>query len=336
MCAVLIGQLNIEPAVFLAPLAGVSESPFRRLARELGCGAVVTEMISAEGLRRGQSGSLALLRFAPDEHPIIAQLFGHEASALAEAAWICERRGFDAIDINMGCPVPKVVRSGAGAALMRTPGRAAAIVSAVRKAVGLPVTVKMRAGWSKDEINVVPLARRLEQAGACALIVHPRTRAQGYSGRAAWSLITQVVEAVSVPVIGNGDLHSGADGARMLAQTGCAGIMIGRGALGNPWVFSALAGRPYPPKPEERQRVFERHLQLQIEYLGSESRAVYCMRKHLIWYSRGLPGSSALRRELREMLAASELRAAFAKLLSVEHSCPPTTVGDEARFVQTC
>lgn len=242
----LIGQLLIEPAVFLAPLAGVSESPFRRLARELGCGSVVTEMTSAEGLRRGQAGSVALLRYAPDEHPIFAQLFGNEPTALAEAARICERRGFDGIDINMGCPVPKVVRNGAGAALMRTPKLAAAIVSAVKRAVALPVTVKMRAGWSEREITVVPFSRYLEQAGADALIVHPRARSQGYGGRADWSLITKVVQAVAMPVIGNGDLHTAADGARMREQTGCAGIMIGRAALGNPWLFGALMGAIVP------------------------------------------------------------------------------------------
>ncbi len=332
----LIGQLLIEPAVFLAPLAGVSESPFRRLARELGCGSVVTEMISAEGLRRGQAGSVALLRYAPDEHPIFAQLFGNEPSALAEAARICERRGFDGIDINMGCPVPKVVRNGAGAALMRTPKLAAAIVSAIKRAVALPVTVKMRAGWSEREVTVVPFSRCLEQAGADALIVHPRARSQGYGGRADWSLITQVVQAVVLPVIGNGDLHSPTDGARMREQTGCAGIMIGRAALGNPWLFGALVGRSYPPGPHERQRVFERHLQLQIEYLGSENKAVYTMRKHLIWYSRGLPGAGALRRELGRLLTPSQLRAAFAKLLSGEHYLLPTTTADAARFSETC
>lgn len=331
-----IGKLVIEPAVFLAPLAGVSESPFRRIARELGCGSVVTEMISAEGLRRGQAGSVSLLRYAPDEHPLFAQLFGTEPSAMAEAARICERRGFDGIDINMGCPVPKVVRNGAGVALMRTPKLAAAIVSAVKQAVALPVTVKMRAGWSEREINVVPLARCLEQAGADALIVHPRTRSQGYGGRAEWSLITQVVQAVVLPVIGNGDLQTAADGARMLAQTGCAGIMIGRAALGNPWLFGALAGKPYPPEPTERQRVFERHLQLQIEYLGSESKAVYTMRKHLIWYSRGVPGASALRRELGKLVVPSQLKAAFAKLLVSNHPVPPLTTVDAARFVETC
>jgi tRNA-dihydrouridine synthase B len=331
-----IGQLDIEPAVFLAPLAGVSESPFRLLARELGCGAVVTEMISAEGLRRGQAGSVALLRHLPDEHPLFAQIFGSEPGAVAEAARMVERHGFDGIDINMGCPVPKVVRNGAGAALMRTPQRAAAIIVAVKQAVALPVTVKMRAGWSEREINVVPLARCLEQAGADALIVHPRTRSQGYGGRADWSLITRVVQAVSVPVIGNGDVQTAADGARMREQTGCAGIMIGRAALGNPWIFGAPAGRPCLPEPAERQRVFERHLQLQIEYLGSESKAVYTMRKHLIWYSRGLPGVSALRRELGKLVTPSQLRAAFAKLLSGEHPVPPTMAMDAARIVETC
>lgn len=293
----------------------------------------------AEGLRRGQSGSLELLRLTSGEHPIFAQLFGREPSAMAEAARICEQHGFDGIDINMGCPVPKVVKSGAGAALLRDPARAAAIVSAVRKAVALPVTIKTRSGWSEREINVVSFSSKLEQAGASALFVHPRTRSQGYSGKANWSLIGQVVKTVSIPVIGNGDLLTRTDCERMLAQTGCAGVMIGRGALGNPWIFSQLAGMPYPPGPSERQRVFERHVWLEIEHLGSESRAVFSMRKQLIWYSRGLPGASRLRRELGKIRKASELCTALAGLLGIKQSGrieEMNDTGDDERVTQTC
>ena len=329
-----IASLEIDPPVVLAPMAGISDSPFRCSARRLGCPAVTTEMVSAEGLVRRGRRTLELLTLQPEEHPITAQIFGRNPASMAEAARLCAGLGFDAIDINMGCPVKKVTRHGAGAALMRDPDSAAGLVAAVVRAVSLPVSVKLRAGWSAAEKNVVELGRMLADSGASALTVHPRTRSQGYSGAADWELIKQVVAAVSVPVIGNGDLKLVADGRRMLDQTGCAGVMLGRAALGDPWLPGAMArhisgARPqgYPPSAAQRFEVFCIHLQKVIDLLGSERRAVLRMRKHLVWYTRGLAGAAELRRKIVRMETATEMTAALGELLGA---------GDGERPASTC
>jgi tRNA-dihydrouridine synthase B len=315
--------LRIAPAVWMAPMAGVTDSPFRRVLRRLGCPATVTEMISAEGLLRDQRLTQALLAFAPEEHPLFIQLFGREPARLAAAAERVVALGFDGIDLNMGCPVPKVVRQGSGAALMRDPERAADIVRAVRRVVTCPLTAKIRSGWSADEVNALEVAERLQDAGADAIALHARTRAQGYAGRADWALIARLVSHLRIPVLGNGDLHSPEDGARMRAETGCAGLMVGRGALGNPWLPRALGlhgapGAPaYPPSARERHEVFCTHLGLMLAWAGSERHAVPPMRKHLIWYTRGLRGATELRRGLGEMSTAAELEAAFARLVGL-------------------
>ncbi len=318
-----ISTLEIDPPVFLAPMAGVSDSPFRCIARRLGCPAVVTEMVSAEGISRAGPKTLELLTIQPEEHPVVAQLFGRNPESLAEAARVCAGQGFDAIDINMGCPVKKVTRHGAGAALMRDPDRARKLVSTVRKAVRLPLTVKLRAGWSATEKNVVEFSRQLTDAGVDALIVHPRTRCQGYSGAADWELIGETASAVDVPVIGNGDLRALEDGRRMLEQTGCAGVMLGRAALGNPWLPGAMARHlsgvqslDYPPSADERLEVFCIHLQKMIDLLGSERRAVLRMRKHLVWYTRGIAGAGALRKKICRMEVAKDMTTSLADLLS--------------------
>ena len=316
--------LNIEWPVWLAPMAGVTDSPYRLLNRELGCPLVVTEMVSAEGLLRRQQGSLQLLRFQPAERPLFAQLFGSRPPALAEAARLCTELGFDGIDINMGCPVRKVVGTGAGAALLREPRRALQMVAAVRRASELPLTVKLRAGWSPAERNAVELGRALAGEGADALILHPRTRDQFYAGRADWRLVAELAAAVSVPVIGNGDLRRPADADEHLRRFGCAGVMVGRAALGDPWLCGAmarrLAGRAtgYPPPAGERYRVFCNHLQNMIDYLGSPERAVRRMRKNLVWYTRGLSGAGRLRRRLGELESAEQMRQAFAHLLRMQ------------------
>jgi tRNA-dihydrouridine synthase B len=311
-----LGALAIEPAVLLAPMAGITDSPFRSLARELGCPAVVTEMVSSEGIIRGQAGSTRLLFFGPGEHPIIAQIFGSRPESMAEAARRCQELGFDAVDINMGCPVKKVVKSGAGAALMRDPQNAARIVAAVRRAVSLPVSAKLRSGWSPEEINAADLARRLADCGLDAVTVHPRTRNQFYSGSADWRVIARVAAAVKIPVVGNGDLRTKADAGRMREQTGCAGVMVGRAALGNPWLLGSTAGRPGgPPGREEIHRVFCIHLQKMIDWMGSPGRAVMRMRKHAVWYTRGVEGAAALRRGLKDLNTPAEMERAMAALL---------------------
>jgi nifR3 family TIM-barrel protein len=311
-----LGSLAIEPAVLLAPMAGITDSPFRWLARELSCPAVVTEMVSAEGIIRDQGGSMRLLGFEPGEHPIISQIFGSRPDSMAEAARRCQDLGFDAVDINMGCPVKKVIRSGSGAALMRDEENAAKVATAVRRAVCVPVTAKLRSGWSPEEQNAVDLARRLADCGLDALTVHPRTRNQFYSGSADWRIIARVAAAVDLPVIGNGDLRTPEDAKRMLEQTGCAGVMVGRAALGNPWLPGQMAGlRSDPPDREEIHRVFCIHLQKMIDLTGSPTRAVMRMRKHAVWYTRGIDGAAALRRGLRHLNTPAEMKRAMASLL---------------------
>ncbi|MBW2702591.1 MAG: tRNA dihydrouridine synthase DusB [Deltaproteobacteria bacterium] len=314
-----IGNLTISPGVLMAPMAGITDSPFRRVLKSLGCPAVVTEMVSAEGLIRQGIGTLTLLDYAPEEKPIIVQLFGSKPDSMAEAARLVSQHGFAAIDINMGCPVPKVVNKGAGAALMREPERAEALVRAVRQASDLPLSVKLRSGWDQTERNVAEVARRLSGAGVDAFFVHPRTRAQAYQGQSDWSLIAETVRAVEQPVIGNGDLHSLADGKRMLDETGCAGLMVGRAALKDPWLPGLLAGvdMPYPATIDERNRVFCMHLDFMLACAGSEQRAVQRMRKHLAWYSQGLRGAAHLRRQLQHMDTADDMRQAFTQLEAI-------------------
>jgi nifR3 family TIM-barrel protein len=235
---------------------------------------------------------------------------------MAEAARRCQDLGFDAVDINMGCPVKKVIRSGSGAALMRDEENAAKVATAVRRAVCVPVTAKLRSGWSPEEQNAVDLARRLADCGLDALTVHPRTRNQFYSGSADWRIIARVAAAVDLPVIGNGDLRTPEDAKRMLEQTGCAGVMVGRAALGNPWLPGQMAGlRSDPPDREEIHRVFCIHLQKMIDLTGSPTRAVMRMRKHAVWYTRGIDGAAALRRGLRHLNTPAEMKRAMASLL---------------------
>jgi len=311
-----LGTTAIEPAVFLAPMAGITDSPFRLIARELGCPAVVTEMVSAEGIIRDQDGSMRLLGFEPGEHPVIAQIFGSRPESMAEAARRCQDLGFDAVDINMGCPVKKVIRSGSGAALMRDEDNAVRVADAVRRAVSVPVTAKLRSGWSPGEQNAVDLARRLADCGLDALTVHPRTRNQFYSGSADWQVIARVAAEVDLPVVGNGDLRTPEDAKRMLQQTGCCGVMVGRAALGNPWLPGRMAGlREDPPGREEIHRVFCIHLEKMIDWMGSPRRAVMRMRKHAVWYTRGIDGAAALRRGLKHLTTPAEMQRAMAALL---------------------
>ncbi|NMB77203.1 MAG: tRNA dihydrouridine synthase DusB [Myxococcales bacterium] len=315
--------LSLEPAVMLAPMAGFSDSPLRTLAREAGCALVFTEMVSAEGLLRRQRGSRELLRFSPQERPIFAQLFGREPERLAAAAEVCAGLDFDGVDLNLGCPMRKIVGGGAGAALMREPERAERIVSAMRRVLRVPLTVKMRAGWSAGEKNAVELARRLEGAGADAVTLHPRTRDQFYGGAADWSLVATLVRALAIPVVGNGDVRTPQDAERLRRETGCAGVMIGRAALGNPWIFSALAGRPVRLDGYERLRVFHRHLEAMVRFYNDPRRAARNMRKHLVAYTRGLPGGAALRVQLQTLDRPEQLLYEFSRLLGISGSDAP-------------
>jgi len=314
------GADPIEPEVHAAPLAGISDIPFRALALRHGADLVHTEMISAKGLINGNPRTLELLRTGTsEESSLIIQLFGANPEELAEAVEEAIRHGRPrGVDLNMGCPVPKVVKSGAGAALMRVPQRAAALVQAVRdrmERLGLDacLSVKMRSGWDDDEINAPYVASLVERAGAQRVTVHARTRSQFYSGDSDWSVIARVKDRVSIPVIGNGDIACGEDAGRMIQQTGCDGIMVGRASLGNPWVFAQikamLRGQPSPPAPDERTRLTTalQHLDMLAASKG-EDRAVLEMRKHLTWYSRGMPFSAAFRRRANETGNLRDLR----------------------------
>lgn len=313
-----LGELTLANPVVLGPMAGVTDKVFRRLAWEQGCALAWTEMVSARALLFESERTWEMAAPAPGEGPLVVQLFGSEPELMAQAAQKVAEFRPAAIDINMGCPVAKVVRNGEGSALMCDPERAARIVAAMAQAVGLPVTVKMRAGWDHEHVNAVELARELVEAGAAAITVHGRTRSQFYSGRADWSVIRAVKEAVSVPVIGSGDIFTPEDAARMRAETGCDAVMLARGVLGNPWLIGRTVAYltrgelPSPPTPEERLALACRHLELAVAAAG-ERRGVREMRKHLAWYLKGLPGAARVRaaimaaptmKEVEELLLA--------------------------------
>jgi nifR3 family TIM-barrel protein len=324
-----IGPHTLANRWILAPMAGISEMPFRSLAFRLGAALCPTELVSAHGLMRASARTLRYLRHDREvERPFSVQLFGGEPEVMAEAARVAAGHGADILDINMGCPVPKVTKSGAGSALLCDPERAARIVRLCREATGLPVTVKIRAGLDARSINAVELGRVLEEAGAAAVAIHPRTRAQGYSGRADWTLIGRLKAALRVPVIGNGDVLTVADARRMLAETGCDAVMIGRGALGNPWLFRELEGGP-PPSRDERRELVLAHFESHLAFSGDERRAVHQFRKHLGWYCRGLVGAAAFRSEAMRLEPARELAAALDRYLAVAEPDRRSRVADE-------
>lgn len=291
--------------LYLAPQAGVSESPFRRLCRDFGADVVVSEFVSAEGIRRHDARTHGYLRFDPAERPIGIQIFGADPAAMAEAAALVEEvYAPDFLDINFGCPVKKVVNRNGGSGCLRDLALVQSIIRAVREAIAIPTTVKIRSGWSEESRNPVEIALRCEEAGAAVLTLHARTRTQMYSGTAQWDEIASVVEALDIPVIGNGDVWNGADARRMRDHTGCAGIMIARGSHGAPWIFSqaraALDGRAIPPEPSvvERFEMIRRHARLAIDFEDNEEKAMVEFRKHLGWYTKGLPNGRLLRQEL--------------------------------------
>lgn len=291
--------MEIPNQVVLAPMAGITDKAFRIIAREHGCGLVYTEMISAKALTYQNIKTKALLDLEGEEQPISVQLFGSEPETMAEAAVIAVREGAKIIDVNMGCPVPKVVKNKEGSALLEQPELACSIVRAMVKATDVPITVKMRIGWNRENIVAVKLARELEEAGAAALAVHGRTRDQYYAGKADWEVIKDVKKSLAIPVIGNGDIWTPQDAVKMLETTGCDAIMLGRGVLGNPWLISNtcnyLNGKePVYPDPREKIAGALRHLDLTISLKGEEV-GVREMRKHLAWYLKGLPRTSSLK-----------------------------------------
>ena len=298
-----IGSVVCETPFVLAPLAGLTDSPMRRICRRRGASMVWTEMVSAEGLVRDGGKSFELLAFAAEERPIAFQLFGARPETMARAAVSVAELRPDVIDINFGCPAKKVVRGGAGSALMREPALLREIALAVVEASGRPVTAKIRSGWDADSVNAVDVAVGLEECGVSAVAIHPRTRAQGFAGAADWSLIREVASCVSIPVLGSGDVRTAADALRMLDATSCDAVMIGRGAVGNPWLFRSAAtlwrtGTAASPRTlADTLATAIEHLNLMVEAKG-EHRGVLEMRKHLVAYLRGFRGASQLRAEL--------------------------------------
>ena len=308
-----IGKVVIPGNVVLAPMAGITDLPFRLLCKEKGADYLYTEMVSAKGIYYNNKNTEALLQVLPKERPVALQLFGEDPVILAEMAKRIEDRDFDVLDLNMGCPVPKVVNNGEGCALMRQPKRVGEIVSAVSRAIQKPVTVKIRKGFTKEEINAVEIARIVEASGGAAIAVHGRTREQYYSGQADWDIIRQVKEAVSIPVIGNGDVCCPQDVLRMEEETGCDAVMIGRGVRGNPWLFEQIrffrqTGQlPSKPKAREVAEMVLRHAALQIQWKG-EFVGIREMRKHVAWYTAGYPHSSRLRGRVNEIEDLDSLR----------------------------
>jgi len=273
-------------------MAAVTNAPFRLVARECGAGLLTSEEIDARALVQGNGHTVALARYLPEEHPIAMQLLGSDPDILAEAARRLEAEGADAIDLNMGCPVAKIVAKGQGAALMRDPLTVVVILRALRKAVGVPLTIKIRGGWDDRRVNAVEIARLAEGEGVDAITVHPRTRSQQFAGLAPWEIIASVVDAVAIPVTGNGDVRSHDDARAMVRATGCAAVMIGRGALGAPWIFAGPT-----VSREEKARIIRRHCAL-IEASLELRTALVQLKKHLAWYAGGLPFAARMREEL--------------------------------------
>jgi nifR3 family TIM-barrel protein len=300
-----IGNIEIKNQIVLAPMAGISNTSYRKIIKEMGAGLIYAEMVSDKAIMYGNEKTFTLLKMDESERPIAQQIFGSDIDSFVKAAQEVEKTMKpDIIDINMGCPVPKVaIKSQAGSALLKNPEKIYEIVSAVVKAVNVPVTVKIRSGWDANNINAVEVAKQIEKAGASAITIHARTRSQGYSGKADWSIIKKVKEAVSIPVIGNGDVTSCYLAKQMLDETGCDAVMIGRGVLGNPWLIRECVQYldngtiPERPTPKEIIEMLKRHFNLLLHDKG-EKPAVLEIRNHALWYIKGLPNSATIKNQI--------------------------------------
>ena len=316
-----IGTVKINNQVISAPMAGITDRAYRILAKESGCGLVCTEMISDQALLYGNPKTNILLDCRGESPPISMQIFGSNPDYMARAAQITESRGASIIDINMGCPTPKIVKNGEGSALMKKPKLAQEIISSVVQSVRVPVTVKIRKGWDESSLNAVEMALLAEKAGAAAVTVHGRTRSQFYSGKADWDIIKSVKQAVAIPVIGNGDIQVPVDAARMLDHSGCDAVMIGRASLGNPWIFSSTVhyltfGEELPaPTPRQKLSMALRHLELLVELKG-EYIAIREMRKHAAWYTKGLREAARMREKINRAVTLVEIRVLLDNFMS--------------------
>lgn len=318
-----IRNLNLECGLFLAPMAGITDPAFRLMARRTGCDMAVTEMVSAEGLVRNSSKTRKFIEFLPEERPVGVQIFGADAEALGKAASLIEDSGADLVDINMGCPAKKVTRIGAGSALMKDPCRAGRVIAGVRRATNLPLTIKIRAGW-KDILNFVEIGKLAESEGADAVFLHPRTVEQAFTGTSNWDFIGELKSSLNIPVIGNGDIRCAGDAQRMLAATGCDGIMVGRGALGNPWLFRCIRKllmgnndvRDLAATLEEKKELALDHLRTAVLIFGEQA-GLRIFRPHLAWYARGLRGAAVFRNSIAGLRKASEMQERIESFFNV-------------------